>query len=105
MLRNSPVREEYYFSGLSNAGYGWSTSGSELPDFPTSLLPPITTWEQENGIFFASSNQADVGIFPFRNSSFVIRTRNPKASWCKIRAAVKWGSVRRGVAARRMQGY
>lgn len=105
MQRNSPVMEEYYFSGLSNAGYGWSTSGSELPDFPTSLLPPITTWEQENGIFFASSNQADVGIFPFRNSSFVIRTRNPKASWCKIRAAVKWGSVWRGVAARRMQGY
>ncbi|KAL0006165.1 hypothetical protein SO802_013726 [Lithocarpus litseifolius] len=95
MLRNSSVMEEY-LPGLSNAGYGWSTSVSEVQDI---------TWGPQNGFFLAPGNEADVGNSLFPNSDVhILSTRKPKASWCKIRAAVKWGSVRRGVAARRMQG-
>lgn len=110
LLRNSSVTEEY-LPGLSNAGYGWSTSVSEVQDFTNGLLAgngiaPIITWGPQNSIFLAPGNEADVGNSLFPNSGVhILSTRKPKASWCKIRAAVKWGSVRRGVAARRMQGY
>ena len=100
---------EEYLLGLSNAGYSWPTSVSEVQDFTSGLLAgnaPIITWGPENSFFLASGNEADVGNSLFPNSGVhILSTRKPKASWCKIRAAVKWGSVRRGVAARRMQGY
>lgn len=102
---------EEYIPGLSNGGYGWPPSVSEVQDFTSGLLAgngiaPIITWEPESGFFLAPGNEADVGNSLFPNSGVhILSTRKPKASWCKIRAAIKWGSVRRGVAARKMQGY
>lgn len=110
MLMNSSVMEEY-LPGLSNAGYGWSTSVSEVQDLTNGLLAgngiaPFITWGPQNGLFLAPGNEADVENSLFPNSGVhILSTRKPKASWCKIRAAVKWGSVRRGVVARRTQGY
>lgn len=51
---------------------------------------------QGNELFIDPSNQQiDVGICFSRNGS-------PRARWCKIRAALKWGSVRRDVAAKKI---
>ncbi|KAF8018343.1 hypothetical protein BT93_H3283 [Corymbia citriodora subsp. variegata] len=63
--------------------------------FPSSS----SVWTPGNGLFISSLGEAEVGTF----SSFphIRKSARPKAGWCKIRAAVKWGSVRRGVAARR----
>lgn len=69
--------------------------------FPSSSS---SVWTPGNGLFINSLGEAEVGIF----SSFpdigghIRKSVKPKAGWCKIRAAVKWGSVRRDVAARRM---
>ncbi|KAI6692363.1 hypothetical protein NL676_020073 [Syzygium grande] len=69
--------------------------------FPSSSS---SAWTPGNGLFIGSLGEAEVGIF----SSFpdigvhIRKSARPKAGWCKIRAAVKWGSVRRDVAARRM---
>lgn len=63
-----------------------------------------SAWTPGNDLFIGSLGEADVGIF----SSFpdigvhIRKSARPRAGWCKIRAAVKWGSVRRDVAARRM---
>ncbi|XP_076927507.1 calmodulin-binding protein 60 B-like [Bidens hawaiensis] len=51
---------------------------------------------QGNELFIDPSNQQiDVGICFSRN-------RSPRARWCKIRAALKWGSVRRDMAAKKI---
>ncbi|XP_035833300.1 protein SAR DEFICIENT 1 isoform X2 [Helianthus annuus] len=56
---------------------------------------------QGNNLLIDPSNQhidvvsSDFGICFSRNGS-------PRARWCKIRAALKWGSVRRDVAAKKM---
>lgn len=51
---------------------------------------------QGDELYINPSNQTiDIGICFSRNGS-------PRARWCKIRAALKWGSVRRDVAAKRM---
>ncbi|KAI7726867.1 hypothetical protein M8C21_004461 [Ambrosia artemisiifolia] len=56
---------------------------------------------QGNELFIDPSNQhidvvsSDFGICFTRNGS-------PRARWCKIRAALKWGSMRRDVAAKKM---
>lgn len=69
--------------------------------FPSSSS---SAWTPGNGLFIGSLGEAEVGIFSsFPDIGLHIRkSARPKAGWCKIRAAVKWGSVRRDVAARRM---
>uniref|UniRef100_A0A5B7AMA6 Calmodulin-binding protein 60 D n=1 Tax=Davidia involucrata TaxID=16924 RepID=A0A5B7AMA6_DAVIN len=106
-------------SGPYGGGNCQSTSGSlgpivqagHLPADDTShvvtstWLPVTTTWGQENGLFLAPSNEAEVGIVSSFPNFGIHLSRNgkPKAGWCKIRAAVKWGiSVRRDVEAKRM---
>ena len=88
-LRNSFVCKEF-----SSGGYG---QDDLVTDIGTSL------WHG-NGLFIDTSNQtidivsSDFGISFSRNGS-------PRARWCKIRAALKWKSVRRDVAAKRMAEY
>ncbi|XP_030547104.1 calmodulin-binding protein 60 B-like [Rhodamnia argentea] len=69
--------------------------------FPSSSS---SAWTPGNGLFIGSLGEAEVGIFSsFPDIGLHIRkSARPKAGWCKIRAAVKWGSVRRDAAARRM---
>ncbi|XP_062144657.1 calmodulin-binding protein 60 B-like isoform X3 [Alnus glutinosa] len=86
MLGNSLLMEEFC-TGFFNG---------DFPVFPSGYP---ATWEQGNDVFFAS----DVGFIPLPD--VIIRTGKPKAAWCKIRAFVKWNSVLRDVAARRMFGY
>ena len=58
--------------------------------------PGNSTWGPGNAFIFTSTNEGDVGIFSSH------RMRTPKARWCKIRAALKMGSIMRDVAAKRM---
>ncbi|XP_071736968.1 LOW QUALITY PROTEIN: calmodulin-binding protein 60 B-like [Rutidosis leptorrhynchoides] len=56
---------------------------------------------QENEIFIDPSEQS-VDIFSSNYGMFFSSNGSPRARWCKIRAAVKWSSVRRDVAAKKM---
>lgn len=61
-------------------------------------------WQGE-GFFFAPTDNG-VGIAASNFGIPISRNGKPKARWCMIRAAVKWGiSVRRDVAARRMARF
>lgn len=77
-LRNSFKTKEFI-----NGGYG--------DDFNFQSL-----WQGDDELYIDPNNQTiDIGICFSRNGS-------PRARWCKIRAALKWGSVRRDVAAKKM---
>ncbi|KAG6620298.1 hypothetical protein I3842_Q070900 [Carya illinoinensis] len=54
-----------------------------------------------NDFIIFPSNQADFGNFTFSNSGVVPISRAGKAAWCKIRAAARWSTVWRDVAAKR----
>lgn len=61
-------------------------------------------WQGE-GFFFAPTDNG-VGIAASNFGIPISRNGKPKARWCMIRAAVKWGiSVRRDAAARRMARF
>lgn len=51
--------------------------------------------------FGASLWEGNEDPYNHQTLDFGICFGSPRARWCKIRAAVKWGSVRRGVAAKR----
>ncbi|KAK1430032.1 hypothetical protein QVD17_12493 [Tagetes erecta] len=86
-LRNSFIIQE-----LINEAYDQNVADIDIDD-GTSL------W-QGNELLIEPSNQildifsSDFGICFSSNGS-------PRARWCKIRAALKWGSVRRDVAAKK----
>ncbi|XP_024968398.1 calmodulin-binding protein 60 D-like isoform X2 [Cynara cardunculus var. scolymus] len=99
-LRNSFIMRDFW-----NGPYGEGCSSG--PGMPSG--PPPADFDFQTGSSFwpgnalcsAPRNQtvdtvsSDFGIcFP--------RNRSPRARWCKIRAAVKWVSVMRNVAAKRM---
>lgn len=119
MLRSSFIMRDTY-TGPFNGGIGWSSSGSPGPvmpnghlaaddtfQFQTSTLFPVSaTWGQGNSFFLAANNEAEVGILSSHPNFGIGMSRKgkPRARWCKIRAALKWGiSVRRDVAAKRME--
>ena len=85
----SPIIEE-----LSNETYGDQ-------DFPDIDFQTGTSLWQGNELVIDPSNQtvnigsSDFGICTSSNGS-------PRGRWCKIRAAFKWGLVRRDVAAKKM---
>ncbi|GAV61521.1 Calmodulin_bind domain-containing protein [Cephalotus follicularis] len=119
MLRNS-FRMGELFSIPHTGENGWSPSATrgaivsssnhsdfdnlDNSDFQVLNSSPNATWGQETSFFFGSSSESEVSIFSSFPSIGVFRSRirKPKAAWCKIRAAIKWDSVRRNVAARRM---
>ncbi|CAL5380522.1 unnamed protein product [Camellia sinensis] len=60
------------------------------------------TWHG-NGLFFTPNNET-VGILSSNFDIHISRNGKPKARWCMIRAAMKWGiSVRRDVEAKKWQ--
>ncbi|KAK2638542.1 hypothetical protein Ddye_026337 [Dipteronia dyeriana] len=69
---------------------------------PLSTCSPV----HSNGIFCASTSGVSElgGLTPLPNFGVHISTKNgkTKAAWCKIRAVLKWRSVRRDLAAKRM---
>ncbi|KDP23415.1 hypothetical protein JCGZ_23248 [Jatropha curcas] len=69
----------------------------DISQFPTSTSSPA------NPIIFGSSNEGEVDFFSSypRYGVHMSRTRKPKAGWCKLRAAIKFHSVRRRVAAKK----
>ncbi|XP_023731135.1 calmodulin-binding protein 60 B isoform X2 [Lactuca sativa] len=77
-LRNSFKTKEF----MNGGGYG--------DDFNFQSL-----WQGDELYFDPNNQSIDIGICFSRNGS-------PRARWCKIRAALKWGSVRRDVAAKKM---
>ncbi|GJU00558.1 hypothetical protein Tco_1110896 [Tanacetum coccineum] len=78
---SSVLRNSFVFQEFNSGGYGQD----DLVDIGTSL------WHG-NGLFTDTSNQtiyivsSDFGISFSRNGS-------PRARWCNIRVALKWGSV------------
>ncbi|GJY63433.1 cam-binding protein 60-like protein G [Tanacetum coccineum] len=91
---SSALRNCFVFKEFSSGGYG---QDDLVANIGTSL------WHG-NELFIDTSNQtidivsSDFGISFSGNGS-------PRARWCKIRAALKWGSVRRDVAAKKMAEY
>ncbi|KAI7738759.1 hypothetical protein M8C21_033914 [Ambrosia artemisiifolia] len=60
-----------------------------------------TSLWQGNELFIDPSNQT-IDIFSSDFGICFSSNGSPRARWCKIRAALKWGSVRRDVAAKKM---
>lgn len=68
-----------------------------------SPIPGNLMWTPEHTFIIKSSSRADFGICPSLTGYGVRKSRisRPRVAWCKIRAMVQWGSVRRLVAAKR----
>ncbi|CAN6575770.1 unnamed protein product [Malus baccata var. baccata] len=67
----------------------------------STLSPANRTSGQAGGFYFTSGSDAEAAHFPL--PAFVHNAgarRKAKACWCKLRAAVKWMSVRRHMTAR-----
>lgn len=106
-LTNSFTMKDFCYGSYSE-GYSAAPSGSLLESVSIRdiVADDISQHEMSNWqgdqFFLAPSNQSVANVssnfgFCFSNS------RKPKARWCKLRAAIKWGiSVRRVVAAKRM---
>ena len=102
-LRNSFIMRDFcngpYGEGCSSSGPGMA-SGPLPADFDFQMG---SSFWPGNALCSAPCNQtvdtlsSDFGIICFS------RNRSPRARWCKIRAALKWGSVRRDVAAKRTE--
>ncbi|KAH7521107.1 hypothetical protein ACOSQ2_009142 [Xanthoceras sorbifolium] len=73
---------------------------------PMSIWSPVNAQWAHNAIFFAStsSGNSELGYLPSLPNFgvHISRTGKTKAAWCKIRAVIKWRSVRRDLAAKRM---
>ena len=91
---SSALRNSFVFKECSSGGYG---QDDLVTDIGTSL------WHG-NGLFIDTSNQTIDIVSSGFGISFS-RNGSPRARWCKIRAALKWKSVRRDVAAKRMAEY
>ncbi|GMP40028.1 hypothetical protein CsSME_00010638 [Camellia sinensis var. sinensis] len=98
-------------SGPYGGGDNWAPSGS-LGSFMQigHLTANDNSQEQKptwhgNGLFFAPNNET-VGILSSNFDIHISRNGKPKARWCMIRAAMKWGiSVRRDVEAKKWQSF
>ncbi|KAK3198363.1 hypothetical protein Dsin_021778 [Dipteronia sinensis] len=81
-----------------------------IPNLASEIMSqaPMSTWSpvHNNGILYSSvSGDSELGgLTPLQNFGVHISTRNgkTKAAWCKIRAVLKWRSVGRDLAAKRM---
>ncbi|GMH07727.1 hypothetical protein Nepgr_009567 [Nepenthes gracilis] len=99
---------------FNGGGYEWNPSSSVVTLVPDNCVfreiyplqatttghPPPAAWENwahASSLFTTSSSNAHIGIFSHHISGGV----NPKARWCKIRAAVRLKMVNRRAAARR----
>ncbi|EEF49939.1 conserved hypothetical protein [Ricinus communis] len=122
-LFQSPLRNSFKLGDLFLPCTGestWQTSVSQwhIPTnqlTPEEILQPQTSnwsagnspgcsWGQGDTFIFSSGNE-ELGFISAhpRFSVHMSRIRKPKAGWCKLRAAImKWGSVRRDIAAKRM---
>uniref|UniRef100_A0A5B7AKZ3 Calmodulin-binding protein 60 D n=1 Tax=Davidia involucrata TaxID=16924 RepID=A0A5B7AKZ3_DAVIN len=103
-LRNSFVLRNS-FSGHYSAGNCWTPSGSLGPLVQAGHLAADDASQVETSSWLPS-NEAEFGIASSFPNFGIHLSKNgkPKAGWCKIRAALKWGiSVRRDVAAKRME--
>ncbi|KAI7734900.1 hypothetical protein M8C21_021703 [Ambrosia artemisiifolia] len=96
MQVQEPCSMEYYYTPALRNSFIIKEFG--IQDV-TADIDSQTLW-QGNELFIDPSNHhidvvsSDFGICFSRNGS-------PRARWCKIRAALKWGSVRRDVAAKK----
>ncbi|KAJ6928631.1 calmodulin-binding protein 60 G-like [Populus alba x Populus x berolinensis] len=115
MFRNS-FKLTDFFPLPSNGENSWSPDGwpvltstqpsaGDMSDVQTSTWSPgNSTWGPGNAFIFTAGNEGDVGIFSSHPNFgvHVSQIRAPKARWCKLRAALKVGSLMRDVAAKRM---
>ncbi|XP_071726983.1 calmodulin-binding protein 60 B-like [Rutidosis leptorrhynchoides] len=85
---------DYFSTGLRNS---FITAKTDFFQVGTPLWP-------ENDLFMDPSNQS-VDIFSSDFGICFSSNGSPRARWCKIRAALKWGSVRRNVAAKRTASF
>ncbi|XP_030544899.1 calmodulin-binding protein 60 B-like [Rhodamnia argentea] len=96
--------ESSHHAGYSGGRYAPNIhlSPEELFKVP-SPIPGDLMWTLEHNIVSESSSGADFGICSSCSGYGVHKSRisRPRAAWCMIRAVVKWGSVRRLVAAKR----
>ncbi|KAF8038869.1 hypothetical protein BT93_B1426 [Corymbia citriodora subsp. variegata] len=111
---NSLARQDFSssFSAVESSHHHGCSRGLFAPSIhlsPEELFkvpspsPGILTWTPEHTFVIESSSGADFGICPSHTGYGVHKSRisRPRVAWCKIRAVVKWGSVRRMVAAKR----
>lgn len=89
----------------------WSASSSSWPIVPNGPLTTEensevqeSTWPQikqawSPGNTFILSSEGDFGIFSSHQMSGI---KSPRAGWCKLRAALNLGSVRKEAAAKRL---
>ncbi|KAL3538246.1 hypothetical protein ACH5RR_001612 [Cinchona calisaya] len=98
-LSNSFIIRDSY-DELQASSFGWDTTGSfgtvgltdHQPFLNENFQVETSAW-QGNGFFVTPRNQA-LGVL---SSDFGIRISSngkPKASWCKIRAVVKWRMIK-----------
>lgn len=104
-LTNSFVMKDFCYGSYSE-GRSAAPSGSLGSVLTGDLADDISQVEmsnwQGNGFFLPPSNQS-VDIVSSNVGFRFSKKGKPKARWCKLRAAIKWGiSVRRVVAAKRM---
>ncbi|KAJ9180318.1 hypothetical protein P3X46_008580 [Hevea brasiliensis] len=106
----STLRNSFKFRDIFSVPYpgenNWSTSLSQWPLMTSSQPTPedisqaqTSTWSPANTFYFSSDNEGELGIIS-SHPSFCLE--KSKAGWCKLRAAIIWGSVRREVATKRM---
>ncbi|XP_010043215.2 calmodulin-binding protein 60 D-like, partial [Eucalyptus grandis] len=113
-MANTLARQDFSarFSAVESSHHPGYSRGPFMPNIhlnPEDLfkvpspIPGNLMWTPEHTFVIESSSRADFGICPSRTGSGVHKSRisRPKVAWCKIRAVVKWGSVRRVVAAKR----
>ncbi|XP_056165407.1 calmodulin-binding protein 60 B-like isoform X2 [Syzygium oleosum] len=102
-LSDLSASESSHHPGYSHGPFARNhSSPEELFKVPSSI-PGNWMWTPEHTFVIGSSSGADFGICPSGTGFGVWNSRisKPRAAWCKIRAVVKWGSVRRIVAAKR----
>ncbi|KAI6684960.1 hypothetical protein NL676_030873 [Syzygium grande] len=95
--------ESSHHPGYSHGPFARNHSSPEELFKVPSPIPGNWMWTREHTFVIGSSSGADFGICPSGTGFGVWNSRisKPRAAWCKIRAVVKWGSVRRIVAAKR----
>ncbi|XP_018724161.2 calmodulin-binding protein 60 D-like [Eucalyptus grandis] len=95
--------ESSYRPGYSQGPFAPNHSSPEELFIVPSPIPGNLMGPLEHTFIIGSSSRADFGICPSGTGFRVWNSRisKPRAAWCKIRAVVKWGSVRRVVAAKR----
>lgn len=108
-LRNSFIMRDFCYGPYAGGGYSSAPSGSLGSVMGSGNLAVNDNYQAETSIwqgnrFSFGRNYQSVDIFPSNISFRLSGSGSPKARWCKIRAAFKWGiSVRRDVAAKKME--